>query len=208
MSNKHTCSACYRKFATAQAWSAHVSTHAKLKVNVEDLSVEARKAQFEHNLQKTKLENANDLEEARLRAQLLQANEKRVATFTALDDRQSACGHAWVGGPPFTRCSMCSTCGLVCTRVLWAGTAKGRDGEEEETQELEKFHKELSRAEQVRLQAVAPEGFEASSSEDVASDSDEQEPETSDEEGEEGESSNSGSETENEEKPSKRVKTN
>ena len=180
MSNKHTCSACYRKFATAQAWSAHVATHAKLKVKVEDLSVETRKAQFEHNLEKTKLDNANDLEEARLRAELLQANRKRVATFTALDDRQSACGHAWVGGPPFTRCSMCSTCGLVCTRVLWAGTKS--NGEEEEAQAFEKFHQELSRAEQVRLRAVLPEGLDASSSgDDDASDSDEEEPESSDE---------------------------
>ena len=98
MSNKHTCSACYRKFATAQAWSAHVATHAKLKVKVEDLSVETRKAQFEHNLEKTKLDNANDLEEARSRSELLQANRKRVATFKA--GRPPECMWARLGWRP------------------------------------------------------------------------------------------------------------
>lgn len=206
MSNKHTCSGCFRRFTTAQAWSAHVATHLKNeKLRVTDLSVQTRKKQFEHNHRKLELDMANEIEEAHLFKDTLEANRIRVATFAALDKQQSACGHTWVSGPPFTRCSMCSTCGLVCTRVLWAG--KNPRAEEEEAEAHLEFLKQ-----QARLPAVNTETLdESSSGGSGGSDEDEESPEGGESESESEESDSESSVEENEERekspPPKRVKT-
>ena len=148
-----------------------------------DANVETRRLAFLEsaaNKQKTLVLQGLELQ---TRIDEENVNAQRVETFRLSDLQQRSCSHgSWAAGPAFTRCAICTSCGMISDRRQY----RGDSGEEKEKQEVERL-KEFFKHEQEKSNSLAVHGTMSRPYQEVDASSESDDDDESDEEGDDSE---------------------